>query len=123
MMGGGILMLIGSFLDWRFANAGLSTDAMGLLGILTLLFAIAIIGVPALRMFSPSTALPGAVAGFAIDKVLVILAATVFLWTFGQISADRVDFGTHLTWIGAAVAAVGGVMTMHEAGSPATTSS
>lgn len=119
MMGGGALMVIASFLTWGGDTSGLSLDARGLLGILTLIFGAAILAVAAIRMFSPSTSLPAEVVGFSLDKILVILAASVFLWTFGHISASGVKFGIHLTWIGAALAAVGGVLTMQDRSAPA----
>ena len=58
----------------------------------------------------------------SLEKIAVILAVSIFLWTFGLIAGEQVKFGVHLTWIGAAIAAAGGVMTMrNEAGTPAST--
>ena len=118
MMGGGALMVIASFLDWRLGNSGLSTDSFGLLGIFTLLFGIAIVGVAATRTFAPGVNLPSHILGFSLDKLCVMLAFTVFLWTFGVISGEVIDAGIHLTWIGAAVATVGGILSMRSNAAP-----
>lgn len=122
MLVGGALMFIASFLDWRPGTSGVSTDALGLMGILTLLFGAAIVAMAAIRAFAPQVDLPREVAGLALDKIAVILSGSVFLWTFGMISADFVEIGIHLTWIGAAVATVGGVMSLRDSdGAPAST--
>lgn len=110
LLGGGVLMFIGSLLKWGGDTSGVSTDALGLLGILTLLFGAAIAAVGGIRAFAPQTSLPAEIAGISLDKILVILAVSIFLWTFGMISANNIKIGIHLTWIGAAVAIVGGIM-------------
>lgn len=112
MLGGGILMVIGSFLNWGPSTSGLSTDALGLLGIFTLLFGAAIAAVAGIRSFAPQTSLPSEIAGLSLNKICGIFSLTIFLWTFGTISRSGVKFGIHLTWIAAAIATVGVVMTM-----------
>ena len=112
-------MLIATFFNWRTGTSGLSTDSLGLLGILTLLFGAAIAAVAAIRAFAPQVSLPTDVLGISLDKISVMLSATVFLWTFGMISGNGIKFGLHLTWIAAAVATVGGVLTMRDSSAPA----
>lgn len=114
MLVGGVLMIIGSFLDWRPGTSGISTDSLGLLGILTLLFGLGLAVKGGIKAFAPETELPEEVGGLSTDKISVFLSATIFLWTFGMISGDFVEFGIHLTWIGAAIATVGGVMSFRD---------
>lgn len=104
-------MVLSTFLDWRGNTSGLSTDSMGLFGILTLLFGLAVAAVGGIKAFAPQVGLPERVLNFSISQVAVILAFTVFLWTFGvQLGGDSVKIGMALAWIGGAVATVGGVM-------------
>lgn len=110
MLAGGIAMVVGSLLKWVGDTSGVSTDFMGLLGILTLLLGAAIAAIGAIRAFSPGTALPDAVLGFTLDQLCLTSAFAIFLWTFALITEDGVKFGVHLTWIGAAVAAVGSTL-------------
>ncbi|MGI9625139.1 MAG: hypothetical protein ACR2PK_20100 [Acidimicrobiales bacterium] len=122
MLVGGALMIIGSFLDWGPGTSGLSTDVLGLLGILTLLIGLVLAIKGGINAFAPETDLPDELGGLSTDKISVFLSASIFLWTFGLISADFVEIGVHLTWIGAAVATVGGVMTLRDADTAPTTS-
>ena len=120
MLGGGILMVVSTFINWRTGTSGLSTDALGLMGIFTLLFGAAIAAVAGIRAFAPQTSLPDGIAGISLNKICGIFAISTFLWTFGMISASAVKFGLHLAWISSAIATVGVVMTMmDEGGAPA----
>ena len=112
MLGGGIVMFLGSILKWGGDSSGGSTDAFGLLGILALLFGAAIAATGGIKAFAPQVSLPDQVLGFRVGQVTVILALSIFLWTFGLISAGGIKFGLHLTWIGAAIAAAGGIINM-----------
>ena len=120
MLGGGVLMVISTFINWRTGTSGLSTDALGLLGIFTLLFGAAIAAVAGTRAFAPQTSLPDEIAGLSLNKICAIFSLTTFLWTFGMISGAAIKFGIHLAWISSAIATVGVVMTMmDEGGAPA----
>ena len=110
MLGGGVVMLISTFLSWRFDNGALSTDSYGLLGIITLVIAIAIIAVSAIEAFGANVSLPASIVGFSIDQLAVVLAFGVFISTFGSVSGRFVDGGIHLAWLGAALVLVGGVL-------------
>jgi len=111
MLVGGILMAIGTFLDWRsflsFGSSGLSLDSMGLFGIITLILGIIIAAVGAIKAFGLSVNLPDEIIGHTLGQLLMVDAFIVFLWTFALVAADFVGGGVHLTWIGAAVAMVG----------------
>lgn len=117
LLGGGVLAALGSILDWRdfgfgSGTSGLSLDNMGLFGIIVLLVGVAMAAVGGIRAFAPQTSLPDAVAGFTLNQILFILGVTVFLWSFALIAADGTAIGVHLTWIGAAAAVAGTILSM-----------
>jgi hypothetical protein len=107
MLVGGILMAVGTLLDWRTSTSGLSLDSMGLFGIITLILGIAIVGFGAIRAFGISVKLPDKVLGHTLSQFLMVDAFIVFLWTFALVAADATGAGVHLSWIGAAGAMVG----------------
>lgn len=107
-------MFLGAIFNWREGTSGVSTDSFGLLGLFVLLFGAAIAGVAAVRAFAPQVNLPSNIVGFTLDQVMVVLGFTAFLWTFAGITADGTAFGLHLSWIGAAVATVGSVLTARD---------
>ena len=109
-------MVISTFLNWRTGTSGLSTDALGLMGIFTLLFGAAIAAVAAIRAFAPDTSLPDEIAGLSLNKICGIFGLTTFLWTFGMISGTAVKIGIHLAWIASAIATVGVILTMKDDG-------
>jgi hypothetical protein len=110
MLGGGVLMIIGSILNWGPSTSGLSTDLFGLLGILILLSGAAIAGLAAVRTFAPQVGLPDQIVGFSLDQVATVVGFTMFLWSFSAITISGIEIGAHLTWIGAAAATVGTVI-------------
>lgn len=117
MLGGGVLVALGSILDWRdfgFGGgvSGISFDNMGLFGLIVLLSGVALAAVGGIRAFAPQTSLPDAVAGFTLNQILFILGVTVFLWSFALIAADGTAIGVHLTWIGAAATVAGTILSM-----------
>ena len=111
MLGGGVLMALGSILKWGGDQSGISLDAIGLLGIVALVSGLFIALVGAIGAFDLSIGLPEEVAGFRLIQIAIADALTVFLWTFGLITSDGTKFGLHLTWIAALAALVGGVLT------------
>ncbi len=127
MMGGGVLIVLGSILRWRdfslgFGSGGISGlnfDNMGLFGIIALLIGLGLTAIGAIRAFNVSVNLPDSIAGFSLDQLGLIEAFTVFLWSFALISANFIGIGVHLTWIGAALATAGAVLSLRE--QPATT--
>jgi hypothetical protein len=108
-------MVIGSLLKWGGSTSGVSTDFMGLLGILVLILGAAIAAVGGLRAFSPGTSLPSGFVGFTLDQLCFTAALAIFVWTFALITESGIKFGLHLTWIGAAAAAAGSVLAMRSA--------
>jgi hypothetical protein len=114
MLGGGILMVLASLLNWGGNMSGVNTDVLGLLGIFTLLFGLAIAAEAGLKAFSPNTKLPTEVGGVDLDKISVILGMTVFLWTFGMITRDGTQIGLHLAWISGAIVAAGGILAIQD---------
>jgi hypothetical protein len=123
MLGGGVLIVLATFLNWAPSTSGLNTDLNGLFGILILLIGLGFIAVGAIRAFSPSTSLPEEIAGFSLDQLGFAEALTVFLWSFALVAEDGVKFGAHLAWIGGAVALAGVILALRSpSGSGATTS-
>lgn len=123
MVGGAVLMVLGSILDWGPNTSGLSTSAVGLLGLFVLLFGLIIGLIGAIRAFGVALELPAQLVGFTQDQIAIVLGFTAFLWTFGTITRDNSAFGLHLTWIGAAVATAGAFIEHRgiQIGTPATT--
>jgi len=124
MLVGGIMMAIGTFLDWQSgprSGIGLGLDTLGLLGIFALLIGLALVAVGAIRAFGLSVALPEQILGFTLLQLLMIDAFVVFLWTFSHIASDFLSGGVHLTWIGAALGAVGAGLASKSAATDAKT--
>jgi len=87
-------MAISTFVNWRNDEAGLGDAFFALLGLLTLVFALAIIAVGAIRLADTDLKLPQSVAGFSIEQLVTILAIAVLVPTFGSLSGERVNGGT-----------------------------
>jgi hypothetical protein len=121
MLAGGGLMAISTFINWRNDEAGLGNALFGLLGLLTLVFALAIIAVGAIRLADSDLKLPQSVAGFSVEQLVTIMAVAVLVPTFGSLSGERVNGGLHLAWLGAALAAAGGLLAARNSESMTTT--
>ncbi|MCP4087288.1 MAG: hypothetical protein GY745_19910 [Actinomycetia bacterium] len=76
LVGGGVLMVLGSILDWSPNPSGLSTGAVGLLGIFVLLFGISVGLIGATRAFGLAVPLPDQLLGFTQDQIALVLAFT-----------------------------------------------
>ncbi len=100
-------MVLGSILDWGPNTSGLSTSAVGLLGLFVLVFGLIIGLIGAIRAFGVGIELPAQLLGFTQNQVAIVLGFTAFLWTFSTITRDNSEFGLHLSWIGAAIATAG----------------
>jgi hypothetical protein len=115
-------MAISTFVNWRNDEAGLGNALFGLLGLLTLVFALAIIAVGAIRLADTDLKLPQSVAGFSVEQLVTILAIAVLVPTFGSLSGEeRVNGGLHLAWLGAALAAAGGLLAARNSETATTT--
>jgi len=115
LLGGGLLIALGTILDWFPGASGLNVDFNGLFGIVALLIGLGLAAVGAIRAFAPDTKLPDEIAGFSFDQLSFVEAVTVFLWSFALIFESGTKIGLHLTWIGGAVATAGAVLSMRNA--------
>ncbi len=120
-LGGGVLIALGTILDWGPGIGGLNTDFNGLFGIIALLIGIGLAAVGAIRAFSPSTSLPDQIAGLSLDQLGFIEALAVFIFAFSLLTESGTKIGLHLTWIGAAVALVGVILALRNPSSSSTT--
>ena len=111
MLGGGVLLLLSSFLDWWGPFSGFETDYFGLLGIFTLLIGIAAAGIGGATAFAPQINLPSNILGFTIAQFVGALAFSAFIWLFGFQFGQNSEFGLALGWIGAVVTIAGAVVT------------
>ena len=111
-----MLIAIGTFLDWAGAFGGsvngLDTDLNGLFGFIALLIGIGLAVVGGIKAFSPSTSLPDNIAGFTLDQISFTEALAVFIFAFSLVFESGTKIGLHLTWIGAAVAIAGSVLSL-----------
>lgn len=114
MLGGGAVMVLGSILKWFEGTSGLETDVTGLLGIFVLLSGLLVIGVGAVRAFGANVNLPDDIAGFSLDQICLFDAFAAFLWTFALVVEDGNKIGLHLSWLGAAVAVAGAVLSSRQ---------
>ena len=117
------MIILGLILDWGPGVNGLNVNFLnGLFGIVALMIGIGLVALGAIQLFSPSTSLPSGFAGFSLGEIAVTQAFTVFLWSFALVALDGAKIGLHLTWIGAAVAVAGSVLTLrNSAGSSSPT--
>lgn len=112
MLGGGVLLLLSSFLDWGPTTNGLDFEAFGLLGLFTLLIGVGAAGIGGAMAFAPQVNLPSDVLGFTLAQFVGALAFSAFIWLFGFQFADVVDeIGVSLGWIGAVVCIAGAIVT------------
>lgn len=111
MLGGGVLLLLSSFLDWGPSTNGFDTDVFGLLGIVTLLIGVAAAGIGGATAFAPQVKLPQNILGFTIAQFVGALSFSAFIWLFGFQFADFSEIGISLGWIGAVVAIAGAIVT------------
>lgn len=121
VLGGGALLLVGSFLDWYsvgpFGANAYDGDFFGLTGILILLLSIELIGVAALQAFAPQVNLPERLLGYSLSQLTTVAALAAFLTAFAQWFRSNSAIGVFLAGIGAAVALAGAIW--EQQGSPA----
>lgn len=113
ILGGGVLLLIGSFLDWfsfgPFGANAYDSDFFGLTGILILLLSIELIAVSAIQAFAPQVNLPEKLLGYSLAQLTTVAALAAFLTAFGQWFRSNSAFGVFLAGIGAGVALAGAI--------------
>jgi len=109
MIIGGIGIVITSFLEW-FALDGLAASAWdyGLLG----LYQVIIGALVALFGFGTMSArkMDGRILGLSIEQWMIALPFAVFVWSFALQFDDAPKIGVFFSWISAAVAWAGGVI-------------
>jgi hypothetical protein len=113
ILGGGVLLLIGSFLDWfsvgPFGANAYDSDLFGLTGILILLLSIELIAVSAIQAFAPQVNLPEKLLGYSLAQLTAVAALAAFLTAFGQWFRSNSAIGVFLAGIGAGVALAGAI--------------
>ena len=122
-IGGGLVIVIGSFLDWfgagDFGVNGWDTDQFGLLGILVALIG-AVLAIGGLLTASGNDEnMPDQVLGLSRNQLHLALGFAVFVPMFGLQFASNTKFGITLGWIGAALVVAAAIMEQNEADSPA----
>ena len=111
MIGGGVLMFLGSFLDWLNSFTGFDIDRFGLQGIFVLFMGAAVAAVGGIRGFAPQVNLPSEILGLSLSKVVVVFGLSAFLICFGLMFVDGdTGIGLFLGWIGGALAVAGAIM-------------
>lgn len=117
MIGGGAVLFIASFLDWRdFGGIGSNTDFIGLQWLFTLLIGAGVAALVALSAFA-NVKLPEQILGFSLTQLYAALGLAAFLITFGQQFAEQPGAGIILGWIGAGVLTGGAVWELVQGGS------
>lgn len=111
MLGGGILLLLSSFLDWFDGINGFEFDVVGLLGLFTLVIGVGAAGIGGAMAFAAQVNLPGNVLGFTLPQLVGALAFSAFIWLFGFQFAEGTEIGISLGWIGAVVTIAGAIVT------------
>ena len=118
MIGGGVLLVISSFLDWGGPFSGWEFDFFGLHGILVAAIGAAVALGVALTTFG-NVSLPDSVLGFSRNQVYLILSFAAFLIMFGLQFRSNTEVGILLGWIAAAVMTAGAYMEEQASGSGA----
>ena len=88
LLAGGVLMLIGSILDWGPSTSGLDLDIFGLLGIVTLLTGVFLGFLGANQAFGLGVGLPDQLAGFSLGQIAFADALVMLMATLGAMTAD-----------------------------------
>ena len=112
MLGGGVVLLIASFLDWQSLGP-FSANAWdrGLFGFFLLVIAGVAIAVSAIGAFAPQVALPDQVLGFTMTQLVTALGAAAFLMSFGLLfQFEGFQIGSILAVLASAAIVAGGVM-------------
>ncbi|NIR41760.1 MAG: hypothetical protein GWN79_27640 [Actinobacteria bacterium] len=117
LMGGGLVLLISTFLDWVSVSAGgfdfgenaWDTDFFGLLGIICALIGLLVGGGVAAQTFGKVN-MPDRVLGFTHDQIHLILGCEAFVITFGLVFRGDVGIGLWLGLVSAVVITAGAYM-------------
>jgi hypothetical protein len=126
LMGGGVVLLISTFLDWFSVSGGgfsvgasaWETDAFGLLGIYCALIGLVIGGGMAASTFG-NVSLPDQVLGFNHDQIHLILSGFALLITIGFLVRGDAGIGLWLGLLASAVMLAGSIMDIKGDSAPA----
>jgi hypothetical protein len=114
MLGGGILLLISSFLDWfKIGGGGFSVSSnawdRGLLGFFLLLISGVAIAVAVIDAFAPQIQLPDSIIGFTPVQAAMALGTAALVLSFSLLFAFKgFQIGTILAVLSSAAIVVGG---------------
>ena len=114
MLGGGVVLLLASFLDWQSLGR-FSANAWdrGLLGFFLLVIAGVAIAVSAIGAFAPQVSLPDQILGFTMTQLVTALGVASFLMSFGLLfQFEGFQIGSILAVLASAAIVAGGVMDM-----------
>ena len=119
LMGGGIVLLLSTFLDWvsvgPFGANAWDTDFFGLLGIYCAIIGLIIGGGIALRQFG-NVNMPDQIMGFTHEQIHLIGAEFALLITIGFLVRGDVGIGLWLGLLGSAAMMAGAVMDLKGTG-------
>jgi len=129
LIGGGIVLLLGTFLDWFSVDGGeffgdlsangWDTDLFGLLGIVCAAIGLIIGGGVAARQFG-NVNMPTPPMGFSHAQLHIMLSLMAAVITIGFVFRGEVGIGLWLSTVAAIVMVVGSVMEDKEGSSEAT---
>lgn len=119
LMGGGIVLLLSTFLDWvsvgPFGANAWDTEFFGLLGIYCAIIGLIIGGGIALRQFG-NVNMPDQIMGFTHEQIHLIGAEFALLITIGLLVRGDVGIGLWLGLLGSAAMMAGAVMDLKGTG-------
>ena len=108
IVGGGVVVLIASFLDWLGPFSAYESTFFGLTGIFLLIISVICIVMPLLGAFAPDVKLPDGIAGLNRNQVVHALGMAVLLLSFSLLfREDSAKIGTILALVGS-LAIMGG---------------
>lgn len=129
LIGGGAVLLLGTFLDWVSVDGGdfigdfganaWDTDFFGLLGIVAALIGLVIGGGVAARQFG-NVNMPSMPFGFSHEQIHIVLSLFAVIITIGFVIRGDVGIGLWLSTLAAIVMVVGAVMEANEGAGDAT---
>jgi len=108
IVGGGVIVLIASFLDWFGPFSAYENRLFGLTGVFLLIFAAICIAFPLVDAVAPDVHLPESVAGLTRNQFVHALGMAVLVLSFSLLFRESsARLGTILALIGS-LAIIGG---------------
>ncbi len=110
-LGGGVLLIISTFLDWFGPFSVWEGVFFGFTGFIMLVIGAAVAAIAAVRAFAPQVSLPDQVLGLSLDQVTFALGFSVAVYTFGLLFRDEsAKIGTILALVASIAIAAGGYL-------------